>query len=253
MLNESVKRTNKSHKKTGGLVNKILSKLPIRTVRLPHQFDSSCRIFLTPDARDALRRGSLSINIRKTGDQEVIRNFSLDMKSTKGRFDIKVGGDDSRISVEAGCRGKWSLRLWRRAEIHIGQNTTCNEAKLFCDNSEITIGKDCMLSNEVILQSGDQHAIVDLMSGKIINDERKGISIGNHVWIGRRANILHGSKIGDGSIIGLCAVVKSEIPDNSLAVGFPTKVIKHNVTWSRLVNTLDKYSIDQVTQHSGSR
>lgn len=38
--------------------------------------------------------------------------------------------------------------------------------------------------------------------------------------------VLPGAKIGDNSIIGSNAVVTSEIPKNSIAVGIPAKVVK---------------------------
>ena len=48
--------------------------------------------------------------------------------------------------------------------------------------------------------------------------------IGNHVWIGKRAIILKGVTIGDGSIVGMGAVVTKDVPSNSLAVGNPAKI-----------------------------
>lgn len=225
----------------------------IKTTKLPPQFDSSCKLTLTRDARKALRKGALKISIKRTGGKESIRNFNLKVNATRGKFDIKVGGDNSQISIGEGCRGTWSIRLWRDAVVDIGRGTSCNSAHLYCDNSDIMIGEDCMLSDEIVLQSGDQHGIVDILSGKISNNKRASILVGNHVWIGRRVNILHGSQIGDGSIIGLGALVKSEIPKNSLAVGFPAKAIRHNVTWSRSVNSLDAYSNDQTTKYIESR
>jgi acetyltransferase-like isoleucine patch superfamily enzyme len=50
------------------------------------------------------------------------------------------------------------------------------------------------------------------------------IEIGNDVYIGIRAVILPGVKIGNRCIIGSCALVTKDIPDNSVAVGVPAKV-----------------------------
>ena len=52
------------------------------------------------------------------------------------------------------------------------------------------------------------------------------ISIGNACWIGSQATILPGASIGQGCTIGACAVVSGHIPEYSVAVGNPARVVK---------------------------
>lgn len=54
----------------------------------------------------------------------------------------------------------------------------------------------------------------------------KPIVVGNDVYIGNNVIILPGVTIGNKVIIGAGAIVTKDIPDNSLAVGVPAKVIK---------------------------
>ena len=54
----------------------------------------------------------------------------------------------------------------------------------------------------------------------------KEIRIGNDVWLGANVTVLPGVTIGNNVVIGAGAVVNKDIPDNSLAVGVPAKVIK---------------------------
>lgn len=54
----------------------------------------------------------------------------------------------------------------------------------------------------------------------------KPIKIGNDVFIGFRTLILPGVTIGNRCVIGAGSVVNRDIPDNSVAVGNPCKVIK---------------------------
>ena len=51
------------------------------------------------------------------------------------------------------------------------------------------------------------------------------VEIGDHVFVGADALILPNVKIGSNCIIGACAVVTHDIPDNSVAVGNPARVI----------------------------
>ena len=50
--------------------------------------------------------------------------------------------------------------------------------------------------------------------------------IGNNVFIGAGACVLGGIKIGNNVSIGANAVVLDDIPDNSVVVGIPGKVVK---------------------------
>lgn len=54
----------------------------------------------------------------------------------------------------------------------------------------------------------------------------KPITVGNQVYIGNNVTILPGVSIGNNVIIGAGAVVSKDIPDNSVAVGVPARVIK---------------------------
>ena len=54
----------------------------------------------------------------------------------------------------------------------------------------------------------------------------KNVKIGNNVFIGAGSIILPGVTIGDNTIIGAGSVVSIDIPENSVAVGNPARVVK---------------------------
>ena len=51
------------------------------------------------------------------------------------------------------------------------------------------------------------------------------VRIGRGTWIGERVAILRGSDIGERCIIGANSVVRGRIPDHSIAVGAPARVV----------------------------
>ena len=55
--------------------------------------------------------------------------------------------------------------------------------------------------------------------------QKWGVRIGNDVFVGAGTIILPGGDIGNRVIIGAGSVVTKSIPDNSLAVGNPAKVV----------------------------
>lgn len=54
----------------------------------------------------------------------------------------------------------------------------------------------------------------------------KPITVGNEVYFGNNVIVMPGVNIGNKVIIGAGAVVTKDIPDNSVAVGVPARVIK---------------------------
>ena len=77
----------------------------------------------------------------------------------------------------------------------------------------------------MLIRDSDNHTII---GGK---EKTAPIKIGNHVWIGARATILKGVKIGDGAVVAAGAVVTRDVPPNTLVGGVPAKIIKENVSW----------------------
>lgn len=53
----------------------------------------------------------------------------------------------------------------------------------------------------------------------------RGIHIGKDVWIGARACIVDGVRIGDHAVIGAGSVVTHDVPDWAIAAGNPARII----------------------------
>ncbi len=54
----------------------------------------------------------------------------------------------------------------------------------------------------------------------------KPIKVGNDVWFGGNVTVLPGVTIGNNVVIGAGSVVAKDIPDNSVAIGTPCRVVK---------------------------
>ena len=69
-------------------------------------------------------------------------------------------------------------------------------------------------------------------------DNKGDIVIGNDVWIGYKAIILAGVKIGDGAIIGTRALVTKDVPAYSIVGGVPAKIIRKRFS-EDIINELE--------------
>ncbi len=63
-----------------------------------------------------------------------------------------------------------------------------------------------------------------------------GATIEDNVLVGMNSTVMNGAKIGEGSIIGACALVTENkvIPPNSLVMGIPGKVIKQDKKFEKM-------------------
>lgn len=99
-------------------------------------------------------------------------------------------------------------------------------------NAEIgggtSIGKNVMMGPDcIIYTSTHRHDRIDIPMGKQGMTDIQPVHIGDDCWIGTRVIIMPGVSIGEGAIIGACAVVTKDIPSYAVAAGVPAKVVKY--------------------------
>lgn len=210
-------------------------------------FDETCIVSVGDKSLDAINNGRLRLRINQHGGKKLISNFFLSIESISGNIIINIGNDDSQVFFGEQTLGTYDLRLWRKSKVTISQKTTSNGVRIVCDNSEFICGEDCMFSDGILIQCADQHGIIDISTGEIINNTFKSIILGSHVWLGRQCTLSGGASVGDGSIIGLGAIVTRKIPAKVIAAGVPAAIIKENHTWSRSPVSLDFFLHSMLT------
>jgi len=134
----------------------------------------------------------------------------------------------------------WRHFVYRLSGMKIGKGSVVHMWANFFQPRNIQIGEDtiigdhCFLDGRASLKIGDHTDIASQVliynSEHDLHDEsfkavEQPVEIGDYVFIGPRAIILPGVKIGKGAIVGAGAVVTKEVPAGKIVGGVPAQVI----------------------------
>jgi len=160
------------------------------------------------------------------------RLHSLGRRSILGRALLvrnpSVIAIGERVTMESGfvladlCRGHGTV-----PKIRIGNGCTilfrfqCNAAE------RVTIGNNVLIASNVLITDSDHvvepTGLATTRNSKLVT---RPVSIGHDCWLGQNAVILKGVTIGHHCIVGANTVVTRDVPDCSIVVGNPGRVIK---------------------------
>lgn len=115
------------------------------------------------------------------------------------------------------------------ARIYIGDDSYVGDWSNLLAVDEIRIGKGCAISWHVLFMDTSSHPIG--IAGEKPTTKIAPIHVEDHVWIGCRAVILKGVRVGEGAIIANNAVVTKDVPPYTLVGGNPARVIREDVVW----------------------
>lgn len=198
----------------------------------------------------------------------ILKPFAWVKRQIEGLYAYE---EKCKIEKSFGSFGKASnifppYNLTGQKSVVIGENTTILEhsrINVWEDEhgncAKVTIGNNCYIGYYFSLLAAADIVIEDhvlFASNVLINSHSHGIDpesekyyseqpltgdsirIGEGCWIGEKVSILPGVTIGKKCIIGANSVVTKSIPDYSIAVGAPARVIKQydfeQHTWEKV-------------------
>ena len=106
------------------------------------------------------------------------------------------------------------------SRLFIGENVFANHGLTVMSAGSVYIEDGVMLDPQVGIFT------VNHEPRNIRVIKTKSIHIKKNAWIGARVNILPGVTIGENGIVGTGSVVTHDVPDNTVAVGVPAKIIR---------------------------
>jgi acetyltransferase-like isoleucine patch superfamily enzyme len=145
---------------------------------------------------------------------------------------VRLGGED-RIAVGDGvyvAAGTWLEVLPGHGEgvaLTLGDGTSIAGPCVLTAVRSVTLGRKVLLARNVYI-SDHMHAFES--PGTAVLDQGitriAPVEIGDGAWLGENVVVGPGVRIGRGAVIGANAVVLDDVPEYSVAVGMPARVVR---------------------------
>ena len=163
-------------------------------------------------------------------NEKEIMDF-YDLKGSFGKLRIRAKILKTWIlhkSAYSSINSSWIIRMQRSRGVKIGQNCHISPYVLIdlIYPGMISIGNNVTIGSNVMVFAHYNPTANALLKESGYPREVKKVTINDGAVIGPGSIIAAGTTIGKNSIIGAGSVVSNEIPDYSVAIGNPARVIK---------------------------
>jgi acetyltransferase-like isoleucine patch superfamily enzyme len=112
-------------------------------------------------------------------------------------------------------------RFYETNKIEIGKGTIIGDHCFLDGRDKLMIGDHVDIASQVLIYNSEH----DIHSQDFYADKTAPVEIGDYVFVGPRAIILPGVKIGKGAIIAAGAVVTKDVPEFKIVGGVPAREI----------------------------
>jgi len=152
-------------------------------------------------------------------------NIAFGPRCRVGRQSELNASSGSLAIGEGATLGPFVVVETRGGHISIGARSTVGPFCMLNGQGGLEIGSDCLIASHVVFIPENHVFDRTDLTIREQGGTRKGIRIGNDVWLATGVIVLDGVTIGRGAVIGAGAVVTRDVPDHAIAVGVPARVI----------------------------
>jgi maltose O-acetyltransferase len=130
--------------------------------------------------------------------------------------------DLAGVTIGEGSAIHIGARFYQPNNVTIGKGTIIGDHATLDGRAKLTIGDHVDIASEVMIFNGEHD--IHSEDFKPVNAP---VTINDYVFIGPRAIILPGVKVGWGAVVAAGAVVTKDVPDLTIVAGVPAQVIGH--------------------------
>jgi acetyltransferase-like isoleucine patch superfamily enzyme len=117
----------------------------------------------------------------------------------------------------------------RNPRFKIGDGSTIGDNFFISVNLELVLGRHVAIADRCYISDANHlHKNPDIPPSLCPNELGKPIHIDDHCWFGVNTVLINGARIGRHCIVSANSVVSGDMPDFSLAVGNPARVVPFN-------------------------
>ena len=153
--------------------------------------------------------------------------------------DVKIGkqvyiGDQVSLIVEKGAAlhiadhsfiGESCYIKCFGGQIEIGRDVSINSKSFINGCGGVKIGDNTRIGTQsIIIASNHKFDDPDVLVKDAIT--KKGVRLGENIWLGARVTVLDGVQIANDTVIGACSLVTKPLTESGVYVGVPAKKIK---------------------------
>ncbi|MBM3836651.1 MAG: AMP-binding protein [Verrucomicrobia bacterium] len=142
-----------------------------------------------------------------------------------GDIDLR-NRENGSIVIERGCYFDQDLRLVaaRESTIRIGRKTQVGLDLVINAGANVTLSENCLISSHVHINGSGHPTFRDqpiCEQGYV----QEPVVIGRDVWLANSVNVLMGTTIEEGVIVGANSVISGHFPAYSIVMGNPGRVV----------------------------
>jgi len=175
------------------------------------------------------------IKIKAFIDQDITKNecygFPVlnNLPDDKEKLIISIGNNSTRKKISEQIKNEIGILIHPKSiisgSVKIEPGTVVMGGVVI--NADTTVGKHCIINTNA---SVDHDCVIeDFVHISPNSALAGGVKIGEGSQIGIGASVIQGIKIGKWCVIGAGAVIINDIPDYSVVVGNPGRIIKKNI------------------------
>jgi acetyltransferase-like isoleucine patch superfamily enzyme len=165
-----------------------------------------------------------NVVIRHAGKIEVHDNVTIDDNCL---IDARGAGNGGVVFEDGVIVNRNCMIQAKNGSIRLGRRTSLGSNSVLVSLGGVDIGEAVLTAGGCYISAGAYE--FDRLETPVMDQQAytKGpIRIGANAWLGTCVVVLDGISIGKGVVVGAGSVVTKDLPENSVAVGVPARVIK---------------------------
>jgi acetyltransferase-like isoleucine patch superfamily enzyme len=159
-------------------------------------------------------------------------SFGSCAPSARIQFPLRLNGErrisiGENVFIASNCWLATYEHDGRPGRLEIGDGTRITGYCVLAAAASVKVGRSVLFARNVYV-ADHRHAFEDT-TRPIVEQGFAGVApveIGDGAWLGQNVVVAPGVRIGVGAVVGANSFVREDVPDHSVAVGSPARIVR---------------------------